>query len=275
MAVLFPRMTSIMEQNRQKDVIAFVLGIFLLGFLIQLAGWIKNDRLVFPDVPEILWAFLKLLSAKKTYLIIASTLGRLLLVILSSSVMGILLGILTGRSDLFRSLLEPTLILLRSIPMIVMVVIVMVLTRYERVPLIVPNLFLIPLISEAVCEGYRHIDPELIDVYRLNGSFGSYVLFHVHLPLMSGYLKQAYVNAVGMGIKLIVSAEYLVQTRNSLGKAVNSSAYFNEYQDIYAYALIMILLVLFVSAIPEWVDALIQRFLGRSRPVGSSGEKEP
>ena len=57
-------------------------------------------------------------------------------------------------------------------------------------------------------------------------------------------------NAVGMGVKLAVSTEYLVQTKNSLGKAVYSSAYFNEYQDIYAYALVMILLVLAVSEGP-------------------------
>ena len=53
-----------------------------------------------------------------------------------------------------------------------------------------------------------------------------------------------------MGIKMVVTTEYLVQTRNSLGKAIYSSSYFNEYQDIYAYALIMILLVLLVSALP-------------------------
>ena len=79
------------------------------------------------------------------------------------------------------------------------------------------------------------------------------MLAHVYLPLMAGYLKQAYVNAVGMGIKLTVSTEYLVQTRNSLGKAVHSSGYFNEYQDIYAYALVMILLILLVSELPMWL----------------------
>jgi ABC-type nitrate/sulfonate/bicarbonate transport system permease component len=76
------------------------------------------------------------------------------------------------------------------------------------------------------------------------------VLFSVYLPLMAGYLKQAYVNAVGMGIKIIVTTEYLVQTKNSLGKAIYSSAYFNEYAEIYAYALIMILIVILLTKIP-------------------------
>ena len=62
-----------------------------------------------------------------------------------------------------------------------------------------------------------------------------------------------------MGIRLAVSTEYLVQTRDSLGKAIYSSSYFNEYQDIYAYALIMILLVLLLSEAPRQIGRLIER----------------
>ena len=94
------------------------------------------------------------------------------------------------------------------------------------------------------------IDPELIDVYRMNGGFGFQVALHVYLPLISGYLKQAFVNAAGMGLKVVVSAEYLVQTKDSLGKAVYSSAYFSEYAEIYAYALIMVFMVLLITEVP-------------------------
>ena len=76
------------------------------------------------------------------------------------------------------------------------------------------------------------------------------MLCHVYLPLISGYTRPAFFNAAGMGLKVVVSAEYLVQTRNSLGKAVYSSSYFLEYADIYAYALIMILIVLLMTEIP-------------------------
>ncbi len=252
-------MTSILKQSRIKETVSFILGILLLGFLIQLAGSLKGDRLVFPGVPEILKAFFKLLGKPATYKLIWTSMKHLIQAVAIASVIGIVVGLLEGYSDVVRSLLKPVMILLRSIPMIVMVVIIMVLTKYTRVPVIASTLFLIPLISEAVCEGYRNLDPNLIDVYRLNGSLSFYVLTHVHLPLMVGYLKQAYISAVGMGLKLVVSTEYLVQTRNSLGKAVHSSSYFNEYEDIYAYALIMIALVLLVSGVPTLVAHLYHK----------------
>ena len=99
----------------------------------------------------------------------------------------------------------------------------------------------------------------MIDVYRLNSSFNLRILFSVYLPLMEGYLKQAYINAVGMGIKIVITTEYLVQTKNSLGKAVFSSSYFNDYDEIYAYALIMILLVLLLTEIPALITKLCAR----------------
>ena len=149
--------------------------------------------------------------------------------------------------------------LLRSLPMIVLIVILMVLMPYPRVPVAASSLILIPIISEATSEGCRRIEPELIDVYRLNSGFNLQVLKSVYLPLMAGYFRQAWVNASGMGLRLAISTEYMVQTRNSLGKAIYSSSYFNEYQDIYAYALIMILLVLVIGELPAAVNRMAEQ----------------
>ncbi len=248
-----------MGQSKAKESFVFFLGILLIGCLIQAAGWAKNDRLVFPDVLEILRAFFRLLSEKQTYLKIWVTLRHLLQALAVSSIIGITVGLAEGLSDFVRTLLRPLMIMLRSIPMIVLVVVIMVMTKYDRVPLIATSLFLIPLISEAANEGCRQIDSELLDICRLSSSFNLRIFLDVYLPLIAGYLKQAYINAVGLGLKLVVSSEYLVQTKNSLGKAVHSSSYFNEYQDIYAYALIMILLVVGVSGLPVLVSSFLER----------------
>lgn len=239
-----------MVQNKKRDTLAFCLGLVLLGVLVQLAGAAKGDALVFPGVDEILTAFARLITTGETYRMILTTLGHLVVSMAASTVIGVALGMLQGMLPFVRRLLAPTMILLRSMPMVILIVIIMVVTDYGRVPVLASSLILIPMIAEAACEGCVRIDRELIDVYRMNASFNGRVLMQVYLPLMAGYLRQGYINAVGMGVKLAVSTEYLVQTRNSLGKAVYSSAYFSEYQDIYAYALIMILLVLLVSEGP-------------------------
>ena len=256
-------MTSIMDSKSKRwETPAFCLGLLLTGGLIQTAGWLRGDRLVFPELSEIGGALIRLLGTGRTWRMIGTTLGHLAEALVLSSLIGIGLGVLEGRFRFLRILLRPTMTLLRSLPMIVMTVILMVLMNYDQVPVTATVLMLIPMISEAACEGFLRIPPELVDVYRMNSDLTGRVLLRVYLPLMAGYLKQAYVGAVGMGIKLAVTTEYLVQTRDSLGKAVYTSAYFNEYADIYAYALIMILLALILGGLP----GLVSRAAGRGGP---------
>lgn len=248
-----------MRPSKARDALALCLGVVLIGCLLQAAGTAKGDVLVFPGVGEIMKAFVRLLTEQQTWRMIGTTMGHVVVSMLVATAAGVALGVAQGLCRFLRMLLSPLMALLRAIPMIVLIVVVMVLTSYDRVPVIASTLILVPMISEAACEGCLRIDRELIDVYRMNSALNLRVLFRVYLPLMAGYLRQSWINAVGMAVKLAVSTEYLVQTRNSLGKAIHQSAYFFDYQDIYAYALIMILLVLLLSEGPMALLSLLSR----------------
>ena len=247
-----------MLKNKRSQTLAFCLGILLVGLLVQLAGSLRGDRLIFPGVGQILGVFFRLLGEAGTWQKILVTLLHLAEALALSALLGLLLGLAEGFSPFVRNLLRPLMITLRSLPMIVLVILIMVLAHYSMVPLIATSLVLIPILSEAVCEGLLSIEPELLDVYRMNSSLNLRVLGNVHLPLMAGYLKQSWVNAVGMGLKVAVTTEYLVQSRNSLGKAVFSSLFNSEYAEIYAWALIMVLLILILTGIPPLIRKLVR-----------------
>ena len=244
-------MISIMRRNKQKgSTAAFCLGIVLIGIIFEAGGLLKGNRVVFPGLPEIGQALVRLLQEEATYQKIATTLLHVLEALAVSAVIGIVIGLAEGADNRIYAFFRPLMILIRSMPMIVLVIITMSMISYRAVPVTAASMILIPLFSEAVYEGTRSLDPELIDVYRLNSGFNLKVAFQVYLPMISGYLKQAFINAAGNGIKVAVSAEYLVQTKDSLGKAVYSSGYFSEYAEIYAYALIMVFLVLIITELP-------------------------
>ena len=247
-----------MLKNKHPQTLAFCLGILLAGALVQLAGSLRGDRLVFPGLGQILSVFIRLLGEGSTWQRILVTLLHLAEALAVSALLGLLIGFAEGSSPFVRNLLKPLMTVLRSLPMIVLVILIMVLAHYSMVPLIATSLVLIPILSEAVCEGLLSIEPELLDVYRMNSSLTPQVLGKVHLPLMAGYLKQSWVNAVGMGLKVAVTTEYLVQSRNSLGKAVFSSLFNSEYAEIYAWALIMILLILALTGIPPLIRKLVR-----------------
>ena len=247
-----------------------MIGVILIGALIQCAGALKQERLVFPDTLTILRAFFRLLGEPATYRMMGTTVTHLVQALLIAALVGVPLGVAEGFSPFVRRLFRPLISFIRAIPMIVLIIMIMVLSEYRFVPVIAAALMLIPPVSEATAEGCRSIPQELTDVYRMNANLNLMVLFRVYLPLMAGYLRQAFMEAVGTGMKLVITAEYMVQTRNSLGKAIFSSSYFNEYQDIYAYAILMVLMILVLSELP----VAMRRWLGRKRSVSYMIGKE-
>ena len=140
-----------MKKKKGSGFLRLGLGVALAAGLIQLAGWLKGDRLVFPDIGEILRAFFALLSSPGTYGAILVTLRHLLIAVLLSTVIGVGLGLAEGLSDWVRDLMQPLMILLRSIPMIVLTVIIMVLLPYRLVPMVGTTPWMEPLAPKSHC----------------------------------------------------------------------------------------------------------------------------
>ena len=260
-------MNSTMLKNKKaRESAAFLLGIGLILILIETGSVLKGDRLVFPTSGEISRAFIHLITSGSTWIRIGTTFLHIIEALALSVLIGTGLGIAEGLVPFLHALLRPLMALLRSLPMILLVIIIMVIAPYSMVPVITAGMVLIPMISEAGYEGVVRMDPELIDVYRMNSGLNLTIVGRVYLPMISGYMKQAFINAAGMGLKVIVTSEYLVQTRDSLGKTIYTASYFNEYPEIYAYALIMIGLVLLLTGVPK----ILIRAAERSRkPITS------
>ena len=206
------------QNNRFSSFAAFCLGIAAILLLIQAGGALHGNRIVFPDVREIGEALIRLLSRGETYIRIGVTMMHLLAALAVSMTAGVLAGVAEGLSEKVYSFLKPLMILIRALPMIILVILVMTVLPYDRVPVITCVLALLPVISEAVCEGCRSIEPELLDVYRLNSGFSVQVLFHVYIPSIAGYLKQAFFNAAGMGLRSWFPRNILYRQNSPWGK---------------------------------------------------------
>ena len=56
-----------MLKNNRSQTLAFCLGILLVGMLVQLAGALRGDRLIFPGVGQIITVFFRLLGEGSTW----------------------------------------------------------------------------------------------------------------------------------------------------------------------------------------------------------------
>ena len=158
-----------MDRKKTHYGTAFCLGLILIGVLLQTGGMLKGNRVVFPGLPEIGQALFRLLGDPATYRKIGITLLHVTEALVISSAFGILAGLAEGLSEWIHSFLRPLMILIRSIPMIVLVILIMSIQNYRSVPVTAACMILIPMLSEAVYEGCRSLDPEMIDATLSSG----------------------------------------------------------------------------------------------------------
>lgn len=262
-------MISTMDyKTRIKNLILFVAGLLIAALIITIIGIVKDNSIIFPSLIDIIVKFFKLLATASTYKFIGVTLFDFIIVMILSTFIGMLLGTLSGMNDICKGIIRPFLIIFRSLPMIVLIVIIMLTvpnSNYRFVPIIATTFALIPITAEAVSEGMARVDKTYIDVYRMNSNMSPRVVFKVYYPLSAGYIKQAIVNAIGMGIKIIVTTEYIASVRNTLGIAIFNAKAEVEYAEIYAWAIILIIIVLIFEAIPLLVSYIYQRILFKSK----------
>ncbi len=261
-------MDSITTNKRIKNLILFVVGIIIILLVISLIGLIKNNPIIFPSIIEIFKSLGLLLVDGKTYLYIGTTILDFIIVLSVSSILALGFGILAGFNDIARGILKPFMIIARSLPMIIIIVIIMLTIpndNYRFVPIVSTTIALVPIIYEATSEGIRRIERPYNDVWRLNSNLNFMVITRVHLPLISGYLKQAFVTAIGFGIKMIVTTEFISGVRHTLGVAIFDARLDVEYSKIYAYAIILVLLVVLFEWLPFLIYKLIKLIINKKK----------
>ncbi len=248
-------MNSIMNK-KLKNTIYYCLGIILVGIILQLLSFAKGNEIFFPNILTILKTFFKSIVTIETYTYIGTTLLELLISISISFIIGIILGVFASIFDSFYKILKPLITILRCLPMIILIIILILSVNVSTAPIIATIIVVTPIIYEGTYQGIKTIDRNLIDVYKLHSNTTPKIVFKVFLPLISSHSKASYTNALGMGIKVLITTEYLCGKNNTLGRAIILASQNIEYEKIYAYSLILVILVLLLELVPNLISFL-------------------
>ena len=225
-----------------KNRLSLFSGIFLLFLFWFLATLLVGNEILLPGPLAVFRAFGALFTRTDSLLAIAGTLLRLLSAMAVALAAGLFLGVLAGLKPGLARFLSPAVTVLRTVPVISIVVIVLILAGFEKTPYVITFLMIFPLFFQAVSDGIRNVDPELVDVYRLEDNRFFSGLWHCYLPLISDQIKTALLQSAGLGIKVLVMAEYLAQTKDSIGNRLYLEKVNLQYDMVFAWTLFLILL---------------------------------
>ena len=234
-----------------KSTIYYILGVILLIVLFQILSMAINDNVVVPSIGMIVKSFFSLLGDSKTYIYIGYSLLDLFIAIVVATSIGILLGTITGLRPEIYKVFKPLMSFFRILPVIVLILMVMLYSNLDYVASIVSSLVLIPIIYEGTYQGIIKVDKDITNAYRLDTKFNFRVLTKIYLPLISSTLRTALITALGVGIKVVITAEYICGSNNSLGRAIINALAQAEYSLLYSYSIVLIILILGIEFLPK------------------------
>lgn len=243
--------------ERVKKTLFSTASILLLFLLWQIYAISVNNPTLMPHPLDVLQTLGVLLTQSDTYITIFTSLSRLLLSLLMATVLGTILGLLSGVNHNIEAFLRPLIITIRTLPVISIIVVILIIFGNTTTLYIISLLLLFPIIYQAVLDGVKNVDPLLIDVVRLEcDDTNTVVLKNLYFPLSMPFLRSALIEAVGLGFKVMIVAEYIAQTNVSIGREIYVSKVNLAFSDVFAWT---ILLLLFVLIIEHLVEVLIQK----------------
>lgn len=101
-----------------------------------------------------------------------------------------------------------------------------------------------PLIYQGIYGAITNIDKELIDVYKLEDNNFMSGIIHCYIPLISKDVRTVILQSLGLGIKVLVMAEYLAQTKNSIGQSLYLAKINLQFDIVFAWSLLLIIIAL-------------------------------
>lgn len=91
----------------------------------------------------------------------------------------------------------------------------------------------------------------MVDVYKLEDNRLITGLKHCYIPLINTQIKTALLQSAGLGIKVLVMAEYLSQTKTSIGNSLYLAKVTLEFDQVFAWTILLILMAIVLSILIE------------------------
>ncbi|MEQ8200781.1 MAG: ABC transporter permease [Syntrophomonadaceae bacterium] len=233
---------------------ASVLALLLVWKLLALY-W--NQELIMPSPETTLVKMWQVIQTDNFWPAVGYTLGRGLLGFFISCVVGLVAGFAAGFSPPVLWLLQPWVTVVRTIPVMSVIILAIIWFKTDIVPIFVTFLMIFPIIYSNVLSGIKNIDQQLLEMARMYRVKPRRIMTELYLPAILPYLLAGASNAMGITWKVIIAAEILSQPRFAIGTNLMIAKIDLETARVFAWTAVAI----FISFVLEYaLTALENRF---------------
>jgi NitT/TauT family transport system permease protein len=226
----------------KKDWLYTVLSFALLLAIWKIISVIVNSAIIIPSPESTIVSLFNLIKTRDFFIIILHSLERGLIGFALSFVLGLLAGFAAGFNRAFNRIFEPFLVIIRSTPVMTIILIALIWFKANNVPIFASFLMSFPIICTNVIEGIKNIDPKLLEMAKIYRIKRTRVIKEIYLPSIVPFLTAAISTSFGIGWKVVIAAEVLSQPKYAIGSSLQNSKIYLNINDVFAWTIVAILI---------------------------------
>lgn len=236
-----------------------VISMFIVLVVYEYFSFSVGKPLILPSGESILMEIFTIIGGTTFIEIISVTVVRTLVTFVCILVLSLVVGILAGYYKVVAALLNPAMILLRTIPTVSLILILLIWFGRDLGPTIIVGLVIFPIIYELVVGSIKKVDSDLKDVCLLFGCTIFEKFFALYYPNLIYALSSGVQATLGLAFKVMVMAEVMAQSRIGIGQALNYEKTYLNMAGVFGWTIILILIVM----IFDFLISMIMKFLLR------------
>ncbi len=233
--------------NRKKvgsKTIKFIYS--LSAVIIMWLGWIIaynliGNEYILPSVTDTLLQLFITLRSAAFWTAFFNTVLRTLISFLLSLVLSSVLAIASYFNGVVRGILSPVMTAVRTLPTMAVILVLLIWTTPKIAPVAVTVLVSFPLLYACFLSALDNIDAGLLEMSRVYGVPLKQKIAKIYVPLSLPYVLSEIGSHLSFSLKVMVSAEVLAKTYQSLGGMMNEAKMYVEIPELLALTVIVIL----------------------------------
>ena len=139
-------------------------------------------------------------------------------------------------------LLNPFMGLVRAIPTMAILLILIIIISPSQTPIVVAGIVICPTLYQAFLSGFHQIDKKLIEMATIYKVPKKRQILQFYVPFILPIMLEHVATAFSLNIKLVIAAEALAQTRNSIGKLMQFAKVNLEMGKLFALTIVAVIL---------------------------------
>lgn len=201
-----------------------------------------GESILVPSPLSVFKRLTELCAESSFWLSVAVSLFRVISGLFLGTVLGIILAVLTAKSNLFRSFLSPALHVIKATPVASFIILAILWLSVENVPAFTSMLIVLPTVWANTEKGILSVDKDLLQMGKAFGLSGKESFFRITVPSVKPFFSAALNSAIGMAWKAGIAAEVICPHKYSIGSALHDSKIYLETVDTFAWTAVVVLL---------------------------------